>query len=70
MWWTAVALAVAALAVTGRGVQLIVTGRRRRSAADPEQRMVAGLRIVAGVKMLNRGALLLVIALALLLVVA
>jgi hypothetical protein len=66
MSWTGLILAAAALAVMGRGLQLVVTGRRSRPDADPEERMVASLRVVAGVKMLNRGALLLVVALALL----
>jgi hypothetical protein len=55
-----------------RGLQLALDGRRqgRRPGADAEERMVASLRVVSGVKLLNRGAVLLVLALVLLLVVA
>ena len=72
MSWLALLLAAAALAVMARGVHLIVDGRRqgRRPGADADVRMVASLRVVAGVKLLNRGAVLLVLALVLLFVVA
>jgi hypothetical protein len=72
MSWSALILAVAALAVMVRGLQLALDGRRqgRRPGADAEERMVASLRVVSGVKLLNRGAVLLVLALVLLLVVA
>lgn len=70
MSWSALVLAVAALAVMARGVQLTVDGRRagRLPGADAEERMVASLRVVSGVKMLNRGAVLLVLALVLVVV--
>jgi hypothetical protein len=71
MSWLALLLVVAALAVMGRGVHLTIDGRRqgRRPQVDAEERMVASLRVVAGVKLLNRGAVLLVLALVLLVVV-
>jgi hypothetical protein len=70
MSWSALVLAVAAVAVMARGVQLTVDGRRagRRAGADAEERMVASLRVVSGVKMLNRGAVLLVLSLVLVVV--
>ena len=60
----------AALAVIGRGLHLTLDGRRqgRRPGADAAERMVASLRVVSGVKLLNRGAVLLVLALALLVI--
>jgi hypothetical protein len=71
MSWLALLLGVAALAVMGSGLHRIIDGRRqgRRPDADAEERMVASLRVVAGVKLINRGALLLVLALVLLVVV-
>jgi len=68
MSWLALLLAAAALAVMGRGVHLAVDGRRqgRRPDADADERMVASLRVVAGIKMLNWGVVLLVLALVLL----
>jgi hypothetical protein len=71
MSWLALVLVVAALAVMGRGLHLTLVGRRQggRPEADPDERMVASLRVVAGVKLLNRGAVLLVLALVLLVVV-
>jgi hypothetical protein len=68
MAWLALLLVVAAVAVMGRGLQLTVNGRRegRRPGVDPDERMLASLRLVKGVKLLNRGALLLVLALVLL----
>jgi hypothetical protein len=71
MSWLALLLVVAALAVMGRGLHLTVDGPRqgRRSDADADNRMVASLRVVAGVKLINRGAVLLVLALVLLAVV-
>ena len=67
MFWLALVLAVTALAVMGRGLHLTIDGRRqgRRSDADSEARMIASLRVAAGVKLLNRGALVLVVAFAL-----
>jgi hypothetical protein len=69
MWWASLILGIAGLVVMARGVVLIADGRtsrRQHSASeDAEQRMVASLRVVAGVKLVNRGALLLVVALAL-----
>lgn len=64
MSWLALPLGAAALAVMGRGLHLTLDGRRegRRPDADADERMVASLRVVAGVKMLNRGALVLVLA--------
>ena len=72
MSWLALVLAVAALAVMARGLHLTINGRRqgRRSNADAEERMVASLRVVAGVKLLNRGAVLLVLALVVFLLVS
>ena len=65
MGWTigvgiGVALGLAVLAV---GVRLIVRGRRegRVAGADPDDRMVASFRVAAGVRMLNKGLLLLVL---------
>ena len=69
MWWASLILCVAGLVMVARGVGLIVGGRRcgRQPSAsdDAEQRMVASLRVVSGVKMINRGAVLVVLALAL-----
>jgi hypothetical protein len=72
MSWLVLVLVGAAVAVMARGLHLALDGRRqgRRPDADADERMVASLRVVAGVKMLNRGAVLLVLALVLLLVVA
>ena len=71
MVWLALLLAAAALAVMGRGLHLTLGGRRQghQPDADADERMVASLRVVAGLKLLNRGALLLVLALVLLVVV-
>jgi hypothetical protein len=70
--WLALLLGAAALLVMGRGLHLTLDGRRegRRYDADADARMVASLRVVAGVKLLNRGAVLLLLALVLLVVVA
>jgi hypothetical protein len=70
MSWPALLLAAAALAVMARGLHLTLDGRRqgRRPGADADERLVASLRVVAGVKWLNRGAVLLVLALVLLVV--
>ena len=72
MSWLAALLGFAAVAVMGRGLHLTLDGRRRghRPDADAEARMVASLRVVAGVKLINRGAVLLVLALVLLFFVA
>ena len=72
MFWLALVLVAAALAVDGVGGSTsTIDGRRqgRRTDADAEERMVASLRVVAGVKLLNRGGVLLVLALVLLLIV-
>jgi hypothetical protein len=71
MSWLALLLVMAALAVMGRGLHLTIDGRRqgRRPDEDADNRMVASLRVVAGVKLINRGAVLLVLALVLLVVV-
>ena len=68
MSWLALLLVAAAVAVMGRGLHLTLDGRRegRRPGADPDERMIASLRLVKGVKLLNRGAVLLVLALVLL----
>jgi hypothetical protein len=69
MAWAALILGVSAVAVMGRGLGLMVGGRRAgRHADDADARMVASLRVVAGVKLLNRGAVLLVLALLLVVV--
>jgi hypothetical protein len=70
MSWLAVLLGIAAMAVLGRGLHLILDGRRQgqRADADADTRMVASLRVMAGVKLLNRGAVLLVLALVLVVV--
>ena len=72
MSWLALLLGAAALAVMGRGLHLTLDGRRqgRLPGADADERMVASLRVVAGVKLINRGAVLLVLALVLLVVLA
>ncbi len=68
MSWLVLVLVAAAVAVMGRGLHLTLDGRRqgRRPGADADERMVASLRVVAGIKLLNRGAVLLVLALVLL----
>ena len=72
MSWLALLLGAAALVVMGRGLHLILDGRRQghRPEAGADERMVASLRVVAGVKLFNRGAVLFVLALVLLLAVA
>ena len=52
-----------ALAVLAIGVRLILRGRRegRLAGASPDDRMVASFRVAAGVRMLNKGLLLLVL---------
>jgi hypothetical protein len=67
MSWLALLLGIPALVVIGRGLHLTLDGRGRgrRPDADADERMVASLRVVAGVKLLNRGAVLLVLALVL-----
>lgn len=67
MSWLALLLGIAALLVMGRGLHLILDSRRRGRLADADvdARMVASLRVVAGFKLLNRGAVLLVLALVL-----
>jgi hypothetical protein len=51
------------LAVGGVGVRLIVRGRRegRLAGASADDRMVASFRVAAGIRMINKGALLLVL---------
>ena len=68
MWWASLIVGVAGVVVMARGLALIVDGRRsgRDPSVDAQRRTVASLRVVAGVKMVNRGALLLVVALAVL----
>jgi hypothetical protein len=68
MWWASLLVGVAGVVVMARGFALVVDGRRsgRDPSADAQRRTVASLRVVAGVKMVNRGALLLVVALAVL----
>ena len=65
MGWTfGVAIGVAlGLAVVAVGVRLILRGRRegRVAGAGPDDRMVASFRVAAGVRMINKGALLLVL---------
>jgi hypothetical protein len=63
-WTLGVGIGVAlGLAVLAAGVRLILRGRRecRVAGADADDRMVASLRVAAGVRMLNKGALLLVL---------
>jgi hypothetical protein len=54
---------VLALAVVAVGVRLILRGRRegREPGTDPDDRMVASFRVAAGVRMINKGAVLLVL---------
>ena len=72
MSWVALLLVAAALAVMGLGVRGVITGHRegRRTDADADERMVASLRVVAGVRLLTRGAVLLVLALVVLVFLA
>ena len=51
------------LAVVGVGVRLIVRGRHdgRLAGASADDRMVASFRVAAGIRMINKGALLLVL---------
>ena len=63
-WTLGVGIGVAlGLAVLVVGVRLIVRGRRegRAAGASPDDRMVASFRVAAGVRMLNKGTLLLVL---------
>ena len=63
-WELGVGIGVAlGLAVLVVGVRLIVRGRRegRVAGASPDDRMVASFRVAAGVRMLNKGVLLLVL---------
>ena len=63
-WALGVGIGVAlGLAVLSVGVLLIVRGRREGRVVDasPDDRMVASFRVAAGVRMLNKGALLLVL---------
>jgi hypothetical protein len=51
------------LAVVGVGIRLILRGRRegRAVGASADDRMVASFRVAAGVRMINKGAVLLVV---------
>jgi hypothetical protein len=51
------------LAVVGVGIRLILRGRRegRVVGASADDRMVASFRVAAGVRMINKGAVLLVV---------
>ncbi|HEX6149430.1 hypothetical protein [Nocardioides sp.] len=63
-WTVGVAIGVVlGLAVLGVGVRLILRGRRegRMAGASVDDRMVASFRVAAGVRMINKGALLLVL---------
>jgi hypothetical protein len=63
-WSVGVAIGlVTAVAVVALGVRLILRGRRegRAPGADPDDRMVASFRVAAGVRLINKGALLLVL---------
>ena len=63
-WAVGVGIGVAiGLAVIAFGVRLIVRGRHegRVAGTSPDDRMVASFRVAAGVRMLNKGALLLVL---------
>ena len=63
-WTVGVAIGVIlGLAVLGVGVRLILRGRRegRMAGASADDRMVASFRVAAGVRMINKGALLLVL---------
>ena len=55
---------VLGLTVLGLGVRLIVRGRRdgRAAGAATDDRMVASLRVAAGVRLLSKGLLVLVLA--------
>ena len=63
-WAIGVGIGVAlGLAVVGVGIRLILRGRRegRIASATADDRMVASFRVAAGVRMINKGALLLVL---------
>jgi hypothetical protein len=63
-WSVGVAIGlVTAVAVVALGVRLVLGGRRegRAPGADPDHRMVASFRAAAGVRLINKGALLLVL---------
>jgi hypothetical protein len=63
-WSVGVAIGLlTAFAVVALGVRLILRGRRegRAPGADPDDRMVANFRVAAGVRLINKGALLLVL---------
>jgi hypothetical protein len=63
-WWVGVAIGLlTAFAVVALGVRLILRGRRegRAPGADPDDRMVASFRVAAGVRLIHKGALLLVL---------
>jgi hypothetical protein len=54
---------VLGLVAVGLGIWLIVRGRRegRLAGASADDRMVASFRVAAGIRMINKGALLLVL---------
>ena len=54
---------VLGLTVLGLGVRLILRGRRdgRAAGALPDDRLVASLRVAAGVRLLSKGVLVLVL---------
>jgi hypothetical protein len=63
-WATGVGIGVAlGLAVVAVGIRLVLRGRRERQVlgATADDRMVASFRVAAGVRMINKGALLLVL---------
>lgn len=63
-WAIGVGIGVAlGLAVVGVGIRLILRGRRdgRVAGATADDRMVASFRVAAGVRMINKGVLLLVL---------
>ena len=60
----AIGILLLGLAVLGRGVRLIVDGRReiRAPGADPEDRMFGSIRLVGGVRWVGYGLVLVVVA--------
>ena len=64
MGWAVGVGVVLGLTVLGLGVRSIVSGQRdgRAEDASPEDRMVASLRVAAGVRLLTKGVLVLVLA--------
>lgn len=63
-WTVGVGIGVlVGLAVVGVGIRLILRGRRegRVPWTTPDDRMVASFRVAAGVRMINKGVLVLVL---------